>query len=128
MWWTYLNSVVNLSYRYKSTRGLGVDKEVELGNRYWGTRGKYVKRNQLLGFVEHLGQDIENISSSSIMEHGIEEEGEEEKPNTAAVVVVADTTIRQASSNLSRLGIGDNSDEESDDSKEEGDEEGEESE
>ncbi|KAL7625537.1 hypothetical protein AAE478_004757 [Parahypoxylon ruwenzoriense] len=123
MWWTYLNSVVNLSYRYKSTRGIGVDKEVELGNRYWGTRGKYVKRNQLQGFVEHLGQDIESISSSSIMEHGIEEEGGEEKPNTAAVVVVADTIIRRASSNLSHIGIGNNSDEESDDGEEEGEEE-----
>ncbi|KAI1207460.1 uncharacterized protein F4807DRAFT_462613 [Annulohypoxylon truncatum] len=118
MWWAFLNSVVNSSYRNKATRGIGVDKEVELGNRYWGTRGRYIKRDQLLGFVEHLGQDIESISSSSIMEHGIDEEEGEEKPNTAAVVVIADTIIRQASSNLSRLGI-ENSDEESDDDEEE---------
>ncbi|KAI0840245.1 hypothetical protein F5Y06DRAFT_251999 [Hypoxylon sp. FL0890] len=124
MWWTYLNSLLNLSYRYKSTRGIGVDKEVELGNRYWGTRGKYVKRNQLQSFVEHLGQDIESISSSSIMEHGIEEERGEENPNTAAVVVFADNMIRRASSNLSHIGIRNDSDEESDDSEEDGSEGG----
>ncbi|XDG05367.1 hypothetical protein ABKA04_004982 [Annulohypoxylon sp. FPYF3050] len=114
MWWAFLNSVVNSSYRNKARRGIGVDKEVELANSYWGTRGRYVKRNQLLGFMEHLGQDIEGILSSSILEHGIDEEEGEETPNTAAVVVVADTTIGQASYNLSRLGI-ESSDEESDD-------------
>ncbi|KAI0892438.1 hypothetical protein F4806DRAFT_239554 [Annulohypoxylon nitens] len=117
MWWAFLNSVVNSSYRNEARRGIGVDKEVELANRYWGTRGRYVKRNQLLGLMEHLGQDIGSISSSSILEHGIDEEEGEETPNTAAVVVVADTTIGQASSNLSRLGI-ENSDEESDDDEE----------
>ncbi|KAI1439733.1 hypothetical protein F5Y02DRAFT_425018 [Annulohypoxylon stygium] len=120
MWWAFLSSVVNSSYRNRATGGIGVDKEVELGNRYWGTRGRYVKRNQLLGFVEYLGQDIESISSSSIMEHGIDEEVGEETPNTAAVVVVADTTVGQASSNLSRLGI-ENSDEESDEDEEDDD-------
>ncbi|OTA98297.1 hypothetical protein M426DRAFT_42164, partial [Hypoxylon sp. CI-4A] len=119
MWWAFLNSVVNTSYRNKATRGIGVDKEVELGNRYWGTRGRYVKRNHLLGFVEHLEHDIEGISTLSIIEHSIDEEEDEEKPNTAAVVVVADTAIRQTSSNLSRLGIIENSDEESDDEEEE---------
>ncbi|KAI0888328.1 uncharacterized protein GGS22DRAFT_185707 [Annulohypoxylon maeteangense] len=122
MWWTYLNAVVNLSYRNKPTRGIGVDKEVELGNRYWGTRGKYVKRNQLLGFVEHLGQDVASISSTLVLEHGIKEEGEEELPNATAVVVVANTTIRKASSNLSNLGIGGDSDEEDDGDEDEGDE------
>ncbi|KAI1095613.1 hypothetical protein F5B19DRAFT_489272 [Rostrohypoxylon terebratum] len=120
MWWAYLNAVVNLCYRKKSTRGIDVDKEVELGNRYWGTRGKYVNKNQLLGFVEHLGHDVASISSTLILEHGIEGEGEEELPKAAAVVVVADTIIRKASSNLSHLGIGGGSDEE--DSVDEGEE------
>ncbi|KAI1453768.1 hypothetical protein F4805DRAFT_358629 [Annulohypoxylon moriforme] len=119
MWRAYLNSIVNLSFRHKSTRGIGVGREVELGNRYWGTRRRYVKRNQLLGFVEHLGHAIECISGSSILEHGIESGGEEEGPDTTVVVVVADTTIRKASSNLSRLGVVNDSDEEGDTSEEE---------
>ena len=30
---------------------------------YWGTREPYVKRNQLLGFVEQIGHDVGSIES-----------------------------------------------------------------
>ncbi|KAI2463913.1 hypothetical protein F4781DRAFT_97731 [Annulohypoxylon bovei var. microspora] len=110
MWWAYLNSIVSFSYRYKGTAGIGIDGEVELGNRYWGTRGRYVKKNQLLGFIEHVGQDISSIRSSSLLENALEEEGEDDKPDPSALVVMADTTIRQTSTSLRGLGVGDESD------------------
>lgn len=43
MGWVYLNSVTNVSYRYRDN-GIVIDK-VELGNRYWGIRGCYIKQN-----------------------------------------------------------------------------------
>ncbi|KAI1380396.1 hypothetical protein F4677DRAFT_406722 [Hypoxylon crocopeplum] len=105
MWWAYLNSVVNVSYRYKGTGGIGIDREVELGNRYWGTRGRYVKKNHLLGFVEHVGQDISSIRSSSLLEHAIEEEGKDDEPDASMVALVANTTIRQTSASLKSMGV-----------------------
>ncbi|KAI6082630.1 hypothetical protein F4821DRAFT_246736 [Hypoxylon rubiginosum] len=128
MWWLYLNSVVNLSYRRQAEeakgkgqrRGkdteedagkdatnvaVGIDREVELGNRFWGTRGRYVRRNLLLGFVEHIGHDISSIkgSSSSILENAIEEEaGQDIAPDASLVAVLADSTIRKTSANLKK--------------------------
>ncbi|RGP69009.1 hypothetical protein FSPOR_4986 [Fusarium sporotrichioides] len=36
-------------------------QEVRKCTRYWGSRGSYVKQNQLLGFIEEVGQDVESI-------------------------------------------------------------------
>jgi hypothetical protein len=65
------------------------------GTRYWGTQGRYVKKNQLLGFVEQIGHDISSIAES-IMEHAIEEE-ESVKPQAdeVGVAVMADHVVRR---------------------------------
>ncbi|KAI1777536.1 hypothetical protein F4818DRAFT_438873 [Hypoxylon cercidicola] len=137
MWWMYLNSVLNLSYRHhkedaksKGRRkskdaetdvAKGIDREVELANRYWGTRGRYVKRNQLLGLVEHIGHDIASIKSSpsTILENAIEEEaGEGNEPDASLVAVLADATIRRASENIMKDELGSDSEQETDDDSE----------
>ncbi|KAK0718421.1 hypothetical protein B0T26DRAFT_872630 [Lasiosphaeria miniovina] len=47
---------------------------------YWGTHGRYVKKNILLGFVDEIGYDVNEIGhdassiAESIIEHAIEEE------------------------------------------------------
>ena len=70
-----------------------IQKEVQKGTRYWGTRGRYVKKNQLLGFVEELGQDVESIAES-ILDNAIEEDGPWQ-PDPIGVAVVTSEVIRR---------------------------------
>jgi hypothetical protein len=35
-----------------------IRREVAKGTRYWGTHGKYVKKNLLLGFVQELEYNL----------------------------------------------------------------------
>ncbi|KAL7624588.1 hypothetical protein AAE478_006155 [Parahypoxylon ruwenzoriense] len=92
--------------RYKGTNGKGTDREVELWNRHWGTRGRYVKKNQLLGFVEHVGKDIPSIrSSSSLLGNAIEDVGEDVELDASLVALITNSTIRQASASLKRREI-----------------------
>ncbi|KAF4419181.1 hypothetical protein FACUT_11561 [Fusarium acutatum] len=56
-------------------------EEVRKCTRYWGTRSRYVKRNQLLGFVEEMGHDVESIlddGGESEHEYDDHEQGSDE--------------------------------------------------
>ena len=65
---------------------------------YWGTREPYVKRNQLLGFVEQIGHDVESIES--ILEHaGEEDAGITEEANMTGLAVISDEVVRRAQEN-----------------------------
>jgi len=52
-----------------------IAKEAQKGVSFC-TRGRYVKENQLRGFVEELGQDIE-----SILENRLEDENNDSHPD-----------------------------------------------
>jgi HNH endonuclease len=88
IWWTFLAAILKTGWQQKASKMANVvTLEVRKANQYWGTRGRYVKKNMLLGFVEELGQDVE-----SILENSIDEEQEEEA-NPQGVVVVANEVI-----------------------------------
>ncbi|KAF4487829.1 hypothetical protein FAGAP_11312 [Fusarium agapanthi] len=74
VWWTYMNSLLraawNSDVKYQH-------EEVRKCTRYWGTRGRYVKRNQLLGFVEEMGHDVESILDDSSEGEPEDEDGGE---------------------------------------------------
>ena len=53
----------------------------ELGKRFWGTAGPYLKKNMLLGFVEEMGHDFE-----ALLEGAIEEDDDTSDPTALAVV------------------------------------------
>ncbi|KAF5981983.1 hypothetical protein FBULB1_4485 [Fusarium bulbicola] len=61
IWWTYLNAILKNSWAQKTNAGNMQHVEVRKCTRYWGSRACYVKQNQLLGFVEELGHDVESI-------------------------------------------------------------------
>jgi hypothetical protein len=65
-------------------------KEVRKGVRFWGTRGRYIKVNQLRDFVEELGQDID-----STLENKLEDDSDP-RPDPEALVVIAAEHLRQA--------------------------------
>ncbi|XXG99566.1 hypothetical protein Hte_005905 [Hypoxylon texense] len=98
VWWTYLNALANLSYRHKADNTIGISKEVELGNRYWGTRGRYAKKSQIQGFIDHIGHDISSVSSLSLLEHGIDEG--DATSSTELVGVITNTTVDRAEANV----------------------------
>jgi hypothetical protein len=75
-----------------------IQKEAARGMRYWGICGPYVKRNQLLGFVEQIGHDVESIES--ILEHGVEEDaGIAEEANMTGLAVISDEVVRRLQEN-----------------------------
>jgi len=76
-----------------------VKKEAELlsATQCWGTNGKYVKKAQLLGFVEELGLD--DAMATAVMQHAIEEdveEGRKAEPDMTALAVICGDVIRSA--------------------------------
>ncbi|KAK0706929.1 hypothetical protein B0T26DRAFT_728620, partial [Lasiosphaeria miniovina] len=97
MWWTFLSAITQLTWKgsVASPNSL-VQKEVLKGTRYWGTYGRYVKKNLLLGFVNEIGHEVSSIAES-IMEHAIEEEGGSANlvPDQSGLVVVAGQVVRR---------------------------------
>ncbi len=89
IWWIFLSAITKLSWRQKQDDKTAIQLEVGKRTRYWGTRGKYVRENQLLGFIEELGQDV-----NSILDNKLEEE-ETPEPEFEAVALVASETIRK---------------------------------
>ena len=90
----------------------------ELGRPYWGTVGKYVKKNQLLGFIEQMGHEYQDLLMGAT-----EEEGENiSKPDPTALMAATDRALNSLTEG------GDGGRDDSDDDEEEQGEEGEEEE
>ncbi len=69
VWWTFLAAVLKTGWQQKtSTETKAV---VHKANRYWDTKGRYVKKN-ILGFVEELGQDVDSILENALEENEVE--------------------------------------------------------
>lgn len=74
-----------------------IQKEVLKGTRFWGTHGKYVKRNMLLGFVNEIGHDVKSIADS-IMKHAIEDDisdDTEADADQTGLAIVAHEVVRR---------------------------------
>ena len=97
-------------------RHLTVSRDNELGTGYWGTRGRYMRRSVLWGFVETLGLGYEYLLEGAI---------EEEDGAGADLrgVAVANYTIKEALRGVNDNGEDEDEDEEGEDEDE--DEEGE---
>ena len=87
IWWTFLNAILRASWDMKDDEHNLQHRETLKATRYWGTRGRYVKENQLLDFVEEIGHDVK-----SILDQGISETGEKE-PDFEGVAVIANDVI-----------------------------------
>ena len=92
VWWTFLSAVLQAGWRAGKGGTNPVESEVRKTVRYWGSRGPYVKKNMLLGFVEELGQDVDSILENSIVE---EEDGPEES-DPHGVAIATSEIIRKA--------------------------------
>jgi len=99
VWWGFLSAVTQLTWKGSMANADSlIQKEVLKGTRYWGTHGKYLKKNMLLGFVQKLGHDVSSIDES-IMDHAIEEEEggpADREPDPSGLAIVADQVVRRA--------------------------------
>ena len=71
LYWSYIEIMLRHSYSEKSKTGMLSAGEVgrrELGKNYWGSAGSYMRRNQLLGFVEAMGHEYEHLLQGAITE------------------------------------------------------------
>jgi len=57
VWWTFMKAILANGWRQKQTGNNILGKEVGKAVRYWRTRGRYVKKTMLRGFVNEMGQD-----------------------------------------------------------------------
>jgi HNH endonuclease len=89
VWWTFMNAILQNSWRQKQNEKNILRQEVAKATRYWGTRGRYVKKNMLRGFVDELGQDIE-----SILENAIEDDDTGDADPDAVAVMASETVFR----------------------------------
>ncbi|KAM0406534.1 hypothetical protein ACHAPZ_003299 [Fusarium culmorum] len=78
IWWTFLNTILHVDWR-SNPRDQNFQQEE-------GTRGKYVTKNQLLGFVDEIGHNVASILTD---ENGNGEGGEPEIEAIQALVGVA---------------------------------------
>lgn len=90
LYWTFVNATICTRWDHTDDENNIAVREVQKGTRYWGTQGRYVKENQLLGFVEELGHELQ-----SSLELGLDGVGNEE-PEFDGVAVVVTNAIHQA--------------------------------
>lgn len=103
VWWTYLNAIAQVTFRYKNQRNIGFQREVTRANRYWGTAGSYVKKNMLSGFNKHIGQDLDGIRDALLGPDAVIDD--EETSDNTAMSVLAKETIRKTSLSLQEAGV-----------------------
>ncbi|OBS29628.1 hypothetical protein FPOA_03567 [Fusarium poae] len=69
LWWTYLNAIVRNAWSQKLTEDNLQHKEVQTCTLYWGPNVSYIKKNQLLGFIEEIGHEVGEALEFDSQEH-----------------------------------------------------------
>jgi len=125
MWWAFLAAITQLSWKNFSVL---IQQAVLESTGFWGTHGKYVRKNILLGFVEEIGHGVGSSIAESIMEHAIDdddntlvetEEEEAEEADQTGLVIVADSVVRYCQQARQEDGVDDDSDSEDEEEEEE---------
>ncbi|EYB28008.1 hypothetical protein FG05_30291 [Fusarium graminearum] len=112
IWWTFLNTILHVAWRSNSKDQNIQHEEVRKTTRYWGTRGKYIKKNQLLGFVEEIGHNVASILTD---EAGTEETDGIEPEIEATQALVGAATAKSAKEEHEALAEDDPDDDDDDD-------------
>jgi hypothetical protein len=66
VWWTFMNAILQATWRKKENGGDILQQEVAKATRHWGSPGSYVKKSLLRGIADEICQDIESILDISI--------------------------------------------------------------
>ena len=61
LYWSYCEMMLRDTYLSDSSTSQADSRRREVGKKYWGSGGPYIKRNMLLGFVEEMGHEYEHL-------------------------------------------------------------------
>lgn len=86
LYWSYCETMLRQAYSSASNTDVTELRRQEVGKRYWGSAGSYMKKNMLMGFVEEMGHDYEHLMEGA-MEADDEDDGDEEKGESSEVAV-----------------------------------------
>ncbi|KAM0540620.1 hypothetical protein ACHAO7_011027 [Fusarium culmorum] len=100
IWWTFLKTILHVAWRSNSKDQNIQREEVRKITRYWGICGKYVTKNQLLGFVEEIGHSVAGILTD---DNGTEETDGVEPEIEATQALVGTAAVRSSNEVLEAL-------------------------
>lgn len=66
LYWSYCEMMLRQAYDPKSNMDAADVRRQEVGKKYWGSAGPYMKRNMLLGFVEEMGHEYEYLMEGAM--------------------------------------------------------------
>ncbi|CAD6591838.1 MAG: hypothetical protein ASARMPRED_005779 [Alectoria sarmentosa] len=87
MYWLYCQTMLRRSWKAKAERHEKAKEE--LGKRFWGTRGPYMKKNMLRAFVLEMGQEYEHL-----LEGAVPETASDNEPNPMALAAANNAILR----------------------------------
>ncbi|KAL8828138.1 MAG: hypothetical protein Q9191_002768 [Dirinaria sp. TL-2023a] len=96
VYWSYIEIMLRHFYAESAKVEMMSAGEVgrqNVGKNYWGSAGSYMRRNQLLGFVEAMEHEYEHLLEAAIEEE--EEESESEAPSNTAVMVANENVLQK---------------------------------
>ena len=98
LYWKYIEATLRNVYKIDKSKEPTPrnEKALELGNRevgktYWGSRGRYIKRNHTQGFIEVMGHEYEHLMDGAKEP----EQGQEEEPDPTVVAVAKHSTVER---------------------------------
>ncbi|EKJ68937.1 hypothetical protein FPSE_10862 [Fusarium pseudograminearum CS3096] len=89
VWWTYLNTILHMVWRCEegvTRNGCMYLMDLERAAQYWRTYGRYAKRSQILGLIEHIRYD----HAHGLLNQGYEEDDgiEDARPEAAEALLL----------------------------------------
>lgn len=82
------------SYARESNMDATDIRHQEVGKKYWGSAGPYMKRNMLLGFVEEMGHEYEHLMEGA-MEADDDDGDDGDKPTEVAVMLANESVLEK---------------------------------
>ncbi|WXC58478.1 hypothetical protein SNK03_004377 [Fusarium graminearum] len=88
-WWTYLNTILHMVWRCQERcikTGLEDEWDLRRIKQYWRTYGRYAKRSQIMGFLEHIDHRKARDLLNEVYEE--EEDVEDSRPEAAEALLL----------------------------------------
>ena len=120
LYWSYCEMMLRQAYGPRSNMDAADVRRQEVGKKYWGSAGPYMKKNMLLGFVEEMGHEYEHLMEGAMDADDNDDGGDDGDKPTAVAVMHANESILEKRAIIewkeSRVDMHSDEEEEDDDS------------
>ncbi|RGP70278.1 hypothetical protein FSPOR_4178 [Fusarium sporotrichioides] len=90
VWWTYLNAVLYTEWSCEESCIEKNEEDLERVTQYWRTYGRYAKRNQIRGLIEHIDhRDVQDFLNEGYAEDDDIEDARPEAVEALLLEVIA---------------------------------------